>query len=120
MTYPHDPQNPYQQQVPIVVGPGYPMMPRNNGMAIASMCVSLAAIFTCYGAILIGPVGAILGHVSMREINRNPQAYTNRAMALTGIIVGWVVPALWVLFITFMILAATGVLGSGLQSSFDD
>ncbi|MEV0052492.1 DUF4190 domain-containing protein [Saccharopolyspora shandongensis] len=118
MTYPYD-QNPYQQ-APMPYGPGYPMMPRNNGMAIASMCVSLAAIFTCYGAILIGPVGAILGHVSLREINRNPKAYTNRSMALTGIIVGWVVPSLWLLFITFMILAATGVLGTGIQSSFDN
>jgi hypothetical protein len=120
MTYPYDPQNPYQQQVPIVGGHGYPQGPKNNGMAIASMCVSLAAIFTCYGAILIGPVGAILGHVSMREINRNPQAYTNRSMALVGIIVGWVVPGLWALFITFMILAGTGVLGPDLYDWLND
>ncbi|MCI2420945.1 DUF4190 domain-containing protein [Saccharopolyspora sp. K220] len=117
MSYPYD-QNPYQPAPP-PYGPGFPQGPRNNGMAIASMCVSLAAIFTCYGAILIGPVGAILGHVAMREINRNPQAYNNRSMALVGIIVGWVVPALWALVIIFIILGATGVLGPSVQDSFD-
>ncbi|GAA0532254.1 hypothetical protein GCM10011581_16780 [Saccharopolyspora subtropica] len=116
MTYPHDPQNPNPYQPPQVYpyGPGVPMGPRNNGMAIASMCVSLAAIFTCYGAILIGPVGAILGHVAMREINQNPQRYTNRSMAKVGIIVGWLVPGLWLAFILFLILAGTGVLGPDL------
>ena len=117
MTYPYN-QNPYQQPMPI--GPGYPMGPRNNGMAIASMCVSLAAILTCYGSIVIGPIGAILGHVSLREINRNPQAYTNRGMAVTGIIVGWTLPTLWLLFIAFMILAGTGFLGDGLYDSFNN
>ncbi|MER7012533.1 DUF4190 domain-containing protein [Saccharopolyspora sp. NPDC000359] len=112
MTYPYDPYNPYQV-------PGYPPPPRNNGMAIASMVVSLAAILTCYGALLVGPVGAILGHVSMREINQNPQAFSNRSMALTGIIVGWSVFALWALILTFVILAATGVLGAALQESFN-
>ncbi|MER5394372.1 DUF4190 domain-containing protein [Saccharopolyspora sp. NPDC002686] len=118
MTYPYDPNNPYYQ-APSPYGTGYPQLPRNNGMAIASMCVSLAAIFTCYGALLVGPIGAILGHVSMREINRDPQAYTNRSMALTGIIVGWSLFAVWALLITFVVLAATGVLGPALQGEFD-
>ncbi|MGP4016421.1 DUF4190 domain-containing protein [Saccharopolyspora sp. 5N708] len=117
MSYPYD-QNPYQQ-VPPPYGMGYPQGPRNNGMAIASMCVSLAAILTCYGAILVGPVGAILGHVALREINRAPQAYSNRSMALVGIIVGWIIAGLWALFFTFVILAATGVLGPDVQESFD-
>ncbi|MER7082160.1 protein of unknown function [Saccharopolyspora kobensis] len=119
MTYPYDPNNSYYQTPqPYGMG-GYPPMPRNNGMAIASMCVSLASIFTCYGALLIGPIGAILGHVSLREINRDPQAYTNRSMALTGIIVGWSLFAAWALLLTFVILAATGVLGADLQEGFD-
>ncbi|KAA5828648.1 DUF4190 domain-containing protein [Saccharopolyspora hirsuta] len=119
MTYPYDPYNPYQQPQP-PYGMGYPPPPRNNGMAIASMCVSLAAIMTCYGAILVGPIGAILGHVALREINRNPQAFTNRNMALTGIIIGWVVPGLWALLIAFLVLSGTGALGPGLYEWIND
>ncbi|GAA4613764.1 DUF4190 domain-containing protein [Saccharopolyspora hordei] len=110
MTYPYDPNHP-----PVL---GYP--PRNNGLAIASLCVSLAAIMTCYGALLVGPVGAVLGHVSLREIKRAPHLYHNRSMALAGIIIGWSVFALWALLITFVIMAATGVLGPDLESAFND
>lgn len=133
MTYPQDPQpqdqpgypqpypqpgyaqNPYYQ-------PGYPqpyLMPRYNGLAIASMVVSLVGVVSCYGAILMGPVGAILGHVAHGKIKRDPQQNLGGGMAITGIIVGWITFGLWVLLITFVILAASGVLGPEIQEEFD-
>jgi hypothetical protein len=60
-------------------------------MAIASMVVSVvsAAGLCAYGfGGLIGIVGAILGHVSRRQIRSRYEG--GEGMALAGIIVGWV------------------------------
>ena len=76
-------------------GYGYgPPMPvrRTNGLAIASMVVSLASIVICgFPAI----VGAIMGHVARRQIRERGE--DGDGMALTGVIVGWIVFALSVL-----------------------
>jgi hypothetical protein len=76
-------------------GYGAPMpMPvrQTNGLAIAAMVVSLASIVVCgFPAI----VGAIMGHVARRQIRERGE--DGDGMALTGVIVGWIVFALSVL-----------------------
>jgi hypothetical protein len=76
--------------------PGYPQQRPTNGMAIASMVVAIVGILTvtCYGlpALIIGPIGAILGHISRRKIKQNGEA--GEGMALAGVIVGWIATAL--------------------------
>jgi hypothetical protein len=76
-------------------GYGYapPMQTRQtNGLAIASMVVSLASIVICgFPAI----VGAIMGHVARRQIRERGE--DGDGMALTGVIVGWIVFALSVI-----------------------
>ncbi|GAA2776743.1 DUF4190 domain-containing protein [Saccharopolyspora taberi] len=113
MTYPYNAPSPYPQYGQ------YPMPPRYNGMAIASMVVSLVGMISCYGALIICPVGAILGHVAQNQIKKSPQQSLGGGMALTGILVGWIVFGIWLLLLTFVILAATGVLGPDLQRGFD-
>jgi hypothetical protein len=72
--------------------PAAPMSRPTNGMAIASMVVSLASILVCgFPAV----VGAILGHVARRQIRERGEG--GEGMALTGIIVGWAVFALSVI-----------------------
>jgi hypothetical protein len=69
--------------------PGYPYIapaPHTNGLAIASLVVSLASIVLCG---LPAIVGAILGHVARRQIRERGEA--GDGMALAGIIVGWIV-----------------------------
>lgn len=79
------------------VGVGVPYQAPNptNGMAIGAMVTSLVGLAGCFcyglGGI-IGLVGAILGHVSLRQIKRTSAG--GRGMALTGVIVGWIVFAL--------------------------
>jgi hypothetical protein len=78
-------------------GPAYGQIPvaKTNGMAIASMVLGICGILFCfcYGfGLLPGAVGAILGHVSMKQIkDRGEQG---RGMALAGVITGWVAVAL--------------------------
>jgi hypothetical protein len=120
---PYDPsgQQPYSDpsgQQPYSAPPGYgypqqggypgygyptPVMvaaARNNGLAIASMVVSLAgaALLFCYGfGGVAGLVGAILGHVARRQVTRRGE--NGGGMALAGIIVGWVVFALGIVIV---------------------
>ena len=80
--------------------PGYPgygapvMVPSQptNGMAIAAMVVSLVALpgLICYGiaGIVIGLVGAILGHVARRQVTERGDG--GGGMAMAGIIIGWI------------------------------
>jgi hypothetical protein len=66
-----------------------------NGMAIASMVVSIAGavLLICYGlGGIVAIVGAILGHVARRQVRERREA--GGGMALAGVIVGWVSAAL--------------------------
>jgi hypothetical protein len=73
---------------------GYPVVAAaapTNGLAIASMIVSIVAVLGLCGYGLggyLGILGAIFGHVSRRQIRERGEA--GDGMALAGIILGWV------------------------------
>ncbi|RNF85006.1 DUF4190 domain-containing protein [Montanilutibacter psychrotolerans] len=47
---------------------------------------------------LLGSIGAIiLGHLARAEIRREPQRLEGDAMAVAGLVLGWVSALLWVL-----------------------
>jgi hypothetical protein len=70
-----------------------------NGMALASMIVALAGLISCIGF----PVGAILGHVALKQVRQTGEQ--GESYAKTGIIVGWIGTAL-------------GIVGCGLYVAF--
>jgi hypothetical protein len=72
-------------------GTPYPVARPTNGLALASMIVSLAGIISCIGF----PVGAILGHVALKQVRENNQE--GETYAKVGIIVGWIGTGLGVL-----------------------
>jgi hypothetical protein len=69
---------------------------KTNGLAIGSLVTGIAALpfVFCYGVggIVLGAVGAILGHVARRQIR--DRAEEGNGMALAGIICGWIAVAL--------------------------
>lgn len=79
---------------------GYrPPTPPTDGLAIASLVLSCAAVLglCTYGAgSLFGLAGAILGHVARSRIRRN--GTEGAGLALAGIIVGWVMFAVGIVF----------------------
>jgi uncharacterized protein DUF4190 len=95
----------YQQAYPGYGAPIAPASARTNGMAIASMVVSLVAMLSlvCYGigGIVIGVVGAILGHVGRRQVNERGEQ--GGGMALAGIIIGWISVVLGLAIVAFFI-----------------
>jgi hypothetical protein len=74
-----------------------------NGMAIASLVISLCSLILCCGA--TGFIGVILGIVGMRESKRTGQ--DGYGIALTGVIIGGICTAFWALM---LVLYAIGTL----------
>lgn len=103
----------YPPQQAAYPSPGYPSYggyppvaasPPTNGMAIASMVVSIVSVLGLCGygiGGLLGIVGAILGHVAKRQIRERGES--GDSMALTGIILGWIATALGVIIIIALV-----------------
>ncbi len=86
--------------------PGYPAYgaaytppPRTNGIALASMIVSIASLLLCVG--FPGIVGLVLGIVGLNQVMRDGSR--GRGFAITGIVVGAVATA----FAMLVVVAAT-------------
>lgn len=69
-----------------------------NGLAIASLIVSLVSC---------GPVGLILGIISLSQIKKSGQQ--GRGMAIAGIVIGAVTALLWIVAVIVIIVAAAEV-----------
>lgn len=91
---------------------------QTNGLAIASLVVSIGSIVLCCG--VPGIVGAILGHVARKQIKEQDQA--GDGMALAGIIVGWVsfglVLVLGILYVVLIVIV--GVWAESVDDCYDD
>jgi hypothetical protein len=82
----------------------YPATPKTNGLAVASLVVSLvsAMLLLCYGVGgLTAVVGAVLGHVAKRQIRTRGEG--GGGMATAGIVVGWCVTALALALVVFVV-----------------
>jgi hypothetical protein len=83
-------------------------VPPTNGMAVASMVVSVVAMVGLCGYGLggyLGIVGGVLGHVARRQIRERGES--GDGMALAGQIMGWLATAIAVLatiaFVVFFV-----------------
>lgn len=114
---PH-PGSPYSGQP---YGYGYPGAPKTNGMALGALITSLSGTFLCVvgtfvfflGGVLglVGAVvGAILGHVARGQIRKTGEQ--GGGMALTAIIVGWVVSGLYLIVVAVVIVFLFVAFGS--------
>jgi Domain of unknown function (DUF4190) len=99
------PQYPAQQPVSPY---GYAQaQPQQNSMALVSMILSLVGIVSWITA----PVGAILGHIALKQIRQTGES--GEGMAKAGIIVGWIITGIGVLCcVGYIALFAAGI-GSG-------
>lgn len=84
----------------------YAPQPTNSpdGLAIAALVVSVAMLFISAGTLSF--IGAILGHVSLSNIKKTGKG--GRGLALSGVIIGWSVTALWILGIILLVAVAAG------------
>ncbi|PZF63830.1 hypothetical protein DEI81_07000 [Curtobacterium sp. MCBD17_013] len=80
--------NPYGQP-----GSGYPQ---------ASSSWNLFSILAIVFGFVVAPLGVVFGHISLHQIKRTGEQ--GRPLALTGLIVGYVITALWVAYIVFIVI----------------
>ncbi|QJE98443.1 GYF domain-containing protein [Luteolibacter luteus] len=76
--------------------PGAPagtvLAPPSQGLAIASMICGIIALIFCCGWVIALPlaiVAIVLGHIAISKVNANPQRYTGKGLARTGLITGY-------------------------------
>jgi hypothetical protein len=113
----YPPAGQYQQPGPYSPYPGgypapypyapYPMPRSTNGLAIASLICSLAAFACGISAI----AGIICGFIARSQIRRSGE--NGGGMALAGIIIGFAVVALVVVYIVAVVLVVAHDCGSG-------
>ncbi|NKZ03044.1 DUF4190 domain-containing protein [Actinomadura latina] len=108
---PYDPygygqQDPYAQsysQPPAVqhhyYGGSMPVVPPTNGMATASLVCGLIGFFACG---VTSVLAIIFGHVSLSQIKRTGEG--GHGMAVTGLILGYLISAGWLIVLVFYIL----------------
>lgn len=72
-----------------------------NRYALASMILAVVSIFI----FPLVPLPIIFGIIALKQIKRNPEAYTGKGMAIFGIILGGIIVlALLALFLLFLLL----------------
>lgn len=103
--YPAQPGYPAYGAAPYYAGP----MPRKtNGMAIASLTLSIASwiVIPLIGAVL----GVIFGHIALGQLRRSDGAEEGRGLAIAGLAVGYVHMVIWLLVglvVVIIVLVAT-------------
>ena len=80
-------------------------------MALVSMILSLVGLVSWITA----PVGAILGHIAMKQIRQTGES--GEGMAKAGIIIGWIITGLGIVCCGgYIALIAAGVAGGAFNS----
>ena len=104
------PSSPAQWQAPqspVPVGQQYSVSPygtaRDQTLPTVSLVLAIISCFLvcCAGGIWLGLPAAIVGFIAMRNIDANPQKYTGRGMAISGMVIGIVTFLASLLFLIF-------------------
>jgi hypothetical protein len=80
---------------------------RTNGLAIAALILGILGFLTCgFTSVL----ALIFGHIASGQIKRTGEG--GAGMALTGIILGWLLTGLWILYWVLVMAGAIASFGT--------
>lgn len=79
-----------------------PFGKKTSELAIFSLVVSLAGVFFPYAPI----IGIVLGFLALNQIKKEPERYEGKSMAQAGIIVGFILLGIKVLFLVIYLILA--------------
>lgn len=110
----------YGPPAPVPPGFGYPLPPPTNSMSVTSMVLSIVAmvVVVCGTACFfvlgliglpLGVVGAVLGHLAMRQVRERGER--GFGMAVAGTVVGWIATAAALAVLLLIVLYFAGVIG---------
>lgn len=104
LQYPgYQPGQQYPSNQNFYIGYGGAPQPRNNGMAIASMVLSLVAIPGMCGVWpggVLALLGVVFGHVAKGQIRRD--GTRGDGMAMAGLVIGYCILGLFLLLVVFV------------------
>jgi hypothetical protein len=100
MSQPPPPPSP--PPAPGPVGQPYSPQGATSGLAIASLVCGIAGFFCVIPAV----VAVVLGYRARTQIDESAGQQSGRGMAMAGIILGWIVIGLTVLWLLVVIIAA--------------
>jgi hypothetical protein len=87
--------------------PGGPVyQATTNGLAITALIMGILGFLTCG---VTSVLALIFGHIASSQIKRTGE--NGQGMALTGIILGWTLTGLWILY--WVLVVVVGVAGLG-------
>jgi len=100
------PQQPTPAQPPPAGG-----QPKPPGLAIASLVCGIAGfpmIGACFTGIIVGIVGAVLGHIALKKIRASSGTLGGEGMAKAGMICGYISAGLGVV-VLIIYIAVIGI-----------
>lgn len=96
----------FTPQIPPTISPPIPGPGRKtNANAMAGLIFGILAFFCCC-KFLFGPLGIIFSLVGLSEINRHPELYEGRGLAIAGLVLS--ILSLLLAVMVFLIALATG------------
>ena len=104
---------------PGTLPPGFVAMPRplpTDAMAIASLVLSIAGLFSCL--IFLGIPAVILGYVAKKNIRESGDTIGGDPFATAGLIIGWIEIGLMVFLIVLFIIAVISDSGNAMMALF--
>lgn len=117
------PQNPYAAPAGYASAgyQPYAQRPKTNVLAILSIIFAFGGFIIWPLIILTSPAGAIMGHIALGKIKQSGEG--GRGLALAGVIGGWIMTGLFILFVgafvIFGIIAGTHGGYSDYDSGYD-
>ena len=91
---------------------GYPSAPaREHPQATLAFVLGLLSVL---GLTILGPFGWYVGRKVVRQIDADPRSYTNRGLAMAGMVLGIIGTIFLILVLLFVVLAIiAAIVGSG-------
>jgi hypothetical protein len=74
-------------------------------VAIISGALSVILSWCCYMGIFIGPIALITGFLAMNNVNKNPDQYDGKGLAIAGMVAGGVGMAVSIIMLVIVFLA---------------
>jgi hypothetical protein len=76
-----------------------------NGLAVATLVLGVLSIFMAFlscGCVTSIP-GIVCGHLALKQFKAEPNRYQGRGMAITGLVLSYLVLLLYILFVVFVV-----------------
>jgi hypothetical protein len=91
-----------------------PLYVKSSSLAVSAMVCGIVGILVCP---LLAFFAVIMGHIARGQIRRQPERYDGAGMALAGMILGYVVIAIWLVVLAIYVIFFVILIGAAAAGS---